>query len=61
MSLSVMDYHTGGISMVGLTAGPPSKNGTALNGTALNGTALNGTALNGNVIGAGCTTFSVSR
>jgi serine/threonine protein kinase len=35
-----------GYSMVGLTAGPPSKNGTALNGS---------------VVGGGCTTFSVSR
>jgi len=35
-----------GYSMVGLTAGPPGKNGTALSGS---------------VVGAGCTTFSVSR
>ena len=35
-----------GYSMVGLNAGPPGKNGTALSGS---------------VVGAGCTTFSVSR
>jgi hypothetical protein len=35
-----------GYSMVGLTAGPPGKNGTALSGS---------------IVGAGCTTFSVSR